>query len=212
MIRRVPRLLSLADIAGMATFLLWFIWRGQFAYPRSWMLFVFWLAASFLLHRDTPRTLGWRADNLWPATRRAAFWFSIAALLLAGIGFTLGRTSELPEGFLALDRLWRYFAFCLLQQVALCSYFANRLLGLTGRNELAALGAAAIFAAAHWPNPVLVPVTFFGGWGMAYLFARERNILPLAAAQALIGSLTWWAFPIEWHHKLRVGPSYYLPL
>jgi membrane protease YdiL (CAAX protease family) len=209
---RARALVSVLDVAGMTAFLLWFIWRGQFEYHYSWMVFVVWLAASFLVHRDTPRTLGWRADNLWPAARRAGIWFGAAALLLVGIGFGLGRTSELPEGFFAFDRLWRYFAFCLLQQVALCSYFTNRLAGAVERRWLAAVAAAVIFSAAHWPNPVLLPVTLAGGWGMAYLFARERNILPLAAAQALIGSLTWWAFPIEWHHKLRVGPGYFLPL
>ncbi len=39
----------------------------------------------------------------------------------------------------------------------------------------------------------------------------QRNILPLALAQAILGTLTWWAFPLAWHHSLRVGPAYYLP-
>jgi hypothetical protein len=46
---------------------------------------------------------------------------------------------------------------------------------------------------------------------MAWMFARERNILPLAVGQALLGSLVWWAFPVAWHHMLRVGPGYYSP-
>ncbi len=44
---------------------------------------------------------------------------------------------------------------------------------------------------------------------MAWLFARERNILPLAALQVILSLLVWWAFPIAWHHGLRVGPGYY---
>ena len=42
---------------------------------------------------------------------------------------------------------------------------------------------------------MLVPLTFIGGVGMAWLFSKERNILPLALGQAILGSLVWWAFP-----------------
>ena len=69
----------------------------------------------------------------------------------------------------------------------------------------AALVAGALFGALHWPNPVLVPLTFVGGVAMAWLFATERNILVLALGQALLGALVWWAFPIAWHHSMRVG-------
>src|ERR1019366_3335996 len=65
--------------------------------------------------------------------------------------------------------------------------------------------------ALHWPNPVLVPLTFIGGAAMARMFARVRNLLPLAAGQALLGLLMSCAFPIAWHHMMRVGPGYYLP-
>ncbi len=203
------RWLALLDAAGMGALVPWFIWQLQFAHPHSWLIFPLWLIASFLLHRDTPTTLGWRAANLWPATRRAAMYFAAVAAVLFATGLALGAPTELPAGFWSLHRLWRYFAFCLLQQVALNSFLTNRLLSLMQRSGLAALCAGAIFAAAHWPNPVLVPATFLGGALMAWLFARERNILPLAAGQALVGSLLWWAFPVEWHHRLRVGPGYY---
>jgi hypothetical protein len=55
---------------------------------------------------------------------------------------------------------------------------------------------------------VLVPLTFVAGTAMAWLFARERNILPLALGQAILGALVWWAFPLAWHHSMRVGPGY----
>jgi len=66
-----------------------------------------------------------------------------------------------------------------------------------------------IFAACHWPNPVLVPLTLIGGTAMAWMFGRQRNIIPLAIGQAILGSLIFWAFPLAWHHHLRVGPGYY---
>ncbi|MGC1310781.1 MAG: CPBP family intramembrane glutamic endopeptidase, partial [Candidatus Acidiferrum sp.] len=102
-----------------------------------------------------------------------------------------------------------YSAFCLLQQVALNSYLTNRLLYAFEEPHIAAVVAGAIFAAIHWPNPVLIPLTFIGGVAMSWLFSRERNIIPLTVGQAILGTLVWWAFPVAWHHGMRVGPGYY---
>ena len=41
---------------------------------------------SFLLRRDTPKTLGWRADNLSAACKQAAIVFAIMAAALIAIG------------------------------------------------------------------------------------------------------------------------------
>jgi membrane protease YdiL (CAAX protease family) len=74
---------------------------------------------------------------------------------------------------------------------------------------MAALVAGVIFAALHWPNPVLLPLTLIGGTAMSWLFSRERNIIPLTVGQAILGTLVWWAFPVAWHHGMRVGPGFY---
>jgi hypothetical protein len=57
---------------------------------------------------------------------------------------------------------------------------------------------------------VLVPLTFIGGTVLCSLFARDRNILPLVLGQAILGGLVWWAFPLAWHHSMRVGPGYHI--
>jgi hypothetical protein len=225
-----------------------FIWRWQAADPYSWVVLPIWLLTSFLLHRDTPKTLGWRADNLWPATRRGLWMFAafIAAIFIAGV--SLGALHRTPHHLLDRHRFIGYFAFCLLQQVAVNSYLMNRFLYATAtpvspqspsgrvptsnhpadngatsytpedansnttfreRPIIAAALSSLIFGALHWPNPVLIPVTLIGGFGMCLLFAKQRNILPLTLGQAILGGLTWWAFPIAWHHSMRVGPGYY---
>jgi membrane protease YdiL (CAAX protease family) len=84
----------------------------------------------------------------------------------------------------------------------------NRFLAAVERRWIAALLSSVIFATLHWPNPVLVPLTLVGGFAMCWLFARQRNIIPLTLGQAVLGALTWWAFPIAWHHSMRVGPGY----
>jgi hypothetical protein len=203
--------LSFADVALLPAFVLWFIWRLQFTARWTWIIFVAWLIASFLLHRDTPKTLGWRADNLWPTTKQALAIFGLMTAALVGLGLALGAPVRLPPNLISWTRLESYFAFCVLQQVALNSLVHNRMLSLV-RNEWFAAGyTGAIFAACHWPNPVLVPSTFVGGAAMAWMFGRVRNIIPLAVGQAVLGSLVWWAFPVAWHHHLRVGPGYYGP-
>jgi hypothetical protein len=203
------RALALVDVVGFPIFILAFIWRLQFTTNWAWLGFVVWMIASFAIHRDTPRTLGWRADNLWSATKRAAVVFAILASALLLTGILLRAPWHLPEHLIKLNRLWSYFAFCVLQQVALNSLLMNRMIFLVSRRWLAAALTGVIFAACHWPNPVLVPITFVGGTVMAWLFARERNIVPLAVMQALLGTLAWWAFPLAWHHHLRVGPGYF---
>jgi hypothetical protein len=187
-----------------------YIWRLGNASPQSWFVFPIWLLASFLLHRDTPKTLGWRADNLWQATRNAApvFLSFIAAVLL--VGTLLGALHRLPQHLIEPKRFGGYLAFCLLQQVGLQSMTMNRLLGGLAEPRAAAIVGGVLFAALHWPNPVLVPLTLIGGTAFCWLFARERNILPLFVGQAILGALVWWAFPLVWHHSMRVGPGFYL--
>jgi len=203
------RWLVLADVALFPAFILWFIWLLQFTARWTWIIFVAWLLVSFLLHRDTPQTLGWRADNLWPATKQAVVVFGAMAVPLVIAGLVLGALQHPLPGAVSLRGFGGYFAFCVLQQVALNSLIHNRMLSLV-RNEWTAAGlTAAIFAACHWPNPVLVPLTFVGGAAMAWMFGRVRNIVPLAIGQALLGVLVAWALPMAWHHHMRVGPGYY---
>ena len=186
-----------------------YIWRLQVAVPASWWIFVAWLTASFLLRRDTPKTLGWRANNLWPATKRAARWYGLAALGICLIGVFLGMLERPPAHLTDAKRMFGYMAFCLLQQVGLNSLVTNRLLRAFRHPWPAVALAGILFGALHWPNPVLVPLTVIGGVGMAWLFAGERNILPLTVGQAALGALVWWAFPLAWHHSMRVGPGYW---
>jgi len=203
----LKRWLSLADVTLLPVFTIWFIWRVQFTARGAWVIFVVWLVASLLVHRDTPKTLGWRADNIWPATKQALAVFGVMAPGLVIIGFLLGASRHVPPGL--ISSLGGYFAFCLLQQVALNSLLHNRMLSLVQNEGVAAAFTGAIFAACHWPNPVLVPLTFVGGAAMAWMFGRARNIIPLAIGQALLGMIVGWAFPMAWHHHMRVGPGYY---
>lgn len=206
---QATRWLALADVIFFPIFILWYIWRGQFVARWSWIFFAAWMAASFLLHRDSPATLGWRAANLRSAGKQALIAFALMGAGLLAIGVLLGTPAHPAVRLIFWKRLLGYFAFCLLQQVALNSLVENRMIYLLKSSWLSACLTGLIFAACHWPNPVLVPLTFVGGTVMAWMFARVRNILPLAVLQALLSTLASWAFPLAWHHHFPVGPGYW---
>ena len=198
----------LLEALAFSAYVGWYIWKLQEVVLRTWWVIPAWLVVSFALRRDTTKTLGWRADNLWLATKRAFWFFAPGSLLICFAGLFLGMLHRLPAHLIDPRRFGGYFAFCLLQQVGLNSLVTNRLLRAFERPGPATLLAGVIFAALHWPNPVLVPLTLIGGVAMAWLFATERNILPITIGQAILGALVWWAFPLSWHHSMRVGPGY----
>ena len=203
------RILPLVEVFAFAGFIAWFIWELQDSVRYAWLVFPVWLIATFILNKDTPQTLGWRADNLWSATKRASMVFVPCALAIAVVGPLVGGEHRPWQHVLLPSRFSGYMAFCLLQQVGLSSLVTNRLLTATDSPMRAALIAGLLFALLHWPNPVLVPLTFVGGVLMAWLFWKDRNLLPLVTWQTFLGSLIWWAFPIAWHHSMRVGPGFY---
>jgi hypothetical protein len=203
------RYLTLLEGLSFATFVAAYIWRLQYSHPDSWAVFPIWLTLSFLIHRDTPKTMGWRGDNLGAALQQGAVFFGMFVIAVCLTGYFLGAFHRSPIHLTHSHRFLGYFAFCLLQQIALNSYLTNRLLVGLGEPKAAATFSGVIFAGLHWPNPVLVPICLIGGIAMSWLFTKHRNILPLTLGQAIVGGLIWWAFPIAWHHSMRVGPGYY---
>src|SRR6266478_2375633 len=160
MIASVPNLLE-----GLAfpAFVALYIWKFQEASPKTWLLFPLWLVISFALHRDSLKSLGWRADNLKPATLRAVPVFLLFTVMITIAGIFLGALHRLPAHLVEPRRFVGYFAFCTLQQVALQSMTMNRLLSAFPSANIAAIVGGLLFAALHWPNPVLVPLTLLGG-------------------------------------------------
>ncbi len=204
----IPRFFNFIEAFAFSAYVGWYIWELQTSVWYSWMVFPVWLVASIVLHKDTTKSLGWRADNLWSATKRSVAVFLPCILTVCVVGLTLGGWHRSIYPLLVPRHFFGYMAFCVMQQVGLNSLVANRLLAAIESPTRASLVAGTLFALLHWPNPVLVPVTWIGGFLMSRLFARERNILPLAAGQGVLGVLVWWAFPVAWHHAMRVGPGF----
>src|SRR5438876_6724022 len=169
-----PIMSSLPDFLEALAFsavIFLYIWRWQTAGLYTWLVFPVWLLVSFVLHRDTPKTLGWRADNFKAAARIAApvFLVFIAGIVLAGVA--LGGLHRLPAHLVDPRRFVGYFAFCVLQQVGLQSMTMNRLLRAFSNPNIAAVIGGLFFAAIHWSNPIIVPLTFIAGPTMSWMFS-----------------------------------------
>lgn len=200
---------NMVEALAFSAFVGLYIWLLQVRYKYTWIAFLVWLLASFYFHKDTFKTLGWSAGNFWPAVKQAGVFFVPCILALCIIGILLGGLHRSSEHLLVPQKFFGYMSFCLVQQVGLNSYVTNRFLAATDNPIRSALLAGVLFGALHWPNPVLVPITWLGGTAMSWLFARKRNIFPLAVFQGIVGTLVWWAFPVIWHHGMRVGPGFY---
>src|SRR5216683_2589185 len=148
------RSMILVEIFVFSGFVAWYIWQLQASYFFSWLVFPVWMLGSFLAHGDTPKTMGWRADNLWSATKRSTPFFAccIVGLLLVGVFF--GAPHRPLRHHFDLKHFLGYMGFCLLQQVAMNSYLTNRLLAVMESPLVASLLAGTLFAALHWPNPL----------------------------------------------------------
>jgi membrane protease YdiL (CAAX protease family) len=102
-----------------------------------------------------------------------------------------------------------YIVWALIQQFLVQSFFFLRLEQLLHSGRRAAIAAALLFASAHIPNPVLVPVTLVGGLILSGLFRRYRTLYLLAVAQAFLALSISVSVPETVLHDMRVGIGYF---
>jgi membrane protease YdiL (CAAX protease family) len=160
-----------------------------------------------------------RERRFWPnlgiglqAVTRALWFIPVAAgvagLILLGAWSVHTLHPPSHPALAALQGL-QYLLWALAQQFILESFLFTRLECLFG-GRAAVLGAALLFAIAHIPNPVLVPVTWVGGLILCELFRRYRTIYVPALAHALVALSLSISVPESILHHMRVGIVYFL--
>ena len=202
-----PTLEALAVFAA-CQFYLWWV-HARFRY--GWVLLLAYMISSVAWRRESEQKLGLSLFGSASGTMRWAGWPVILVTLpLLAFGYLRGRLGlQAPDAQSLLD-FGGYLAWCVLQQFALQSFLHNRLMdAFPGRPHFTAALTALMFSSLHLPNPVLVVATLVGGFAMAEIFARRRNIWVLAALQALVSTVIFVSLPDEWHHRLRVGAGFY---
>jgi hypothetical protein len=163
--------------------------------------------ASSVLHRDGPRALGIRLDNLWPSLREAALataGLSIAVLALGAV-FRWPLRFELGSGVIvALYPFWAFY-----QQYALQALVYKRLSESVRFPRRSALLAALLFGMVHVPNPLLIGATTVAGYVWCRLYQREPNLFALTLSHAWISTLLEAQVPSAIHRGMRVGPGFW---
>lgn len=185
-----------------------YIWRWQHTYPLSWMAIWGVILVSHFLHRETFRSLGLSLAEMRANAQLVfpiALAFYIPLLLFGLVRHTL--TIVELNGHV-LSSLLGYGAWCAFQQYLAQSYFHNRLMEAVRSRHLSSVLVGIIFGSAHIPNPILMVATTVAGFIFAEIYARHRNIWPLALAQAVGGLLLAAVSPVSLMHNMRVGPGY----
>jgi len=203
------RALTGVEVTAMYACVLLYIWRWQYSHPRVWVLLLAIVLATHVVHRDRLRDLGLTRFHL-RASAEVILPLALAVYLPVVLaGFLTGRIRFMIPGLAALAYLGGYGSWCVGQQYLAQSYFHHRLMSVVRSRHLSSLLVAVMFGGAHLPNPVLTAVTTLGGFVFSEVFARRRNIWPLALAQTAGGFLVAALTPAGLIHNMRVGPGYW---
>jgi hypothetical protein len=197
------------EVALMFTGILVYIWRWQHTHPLVWMVLLAMILVSHVLHQDTLRGLGLGRTGL----RASAQWVLPLAILLClpvvFYGFARHTLVLLRPTWQSLVLLLGYGSWCVIQQYLTQSYFHNRLMLVVRNRHVSSVLVGIMFSSTHLPNLILMIATFIAGTVFAEVFARYRNIWPLALAQAVGGLLLAAVAPDALIHHMRVGPGYF---
>lgn len=204
--RHPPRLEKFEPLAIFVLIVL-YIWWLRRAAPEAWIPMLALVVASHRLHREHAGSLGFRVAGLKQCARDVAppLILVTLALLGGGILFQTTRPITFDRG---LTVLLAYFPWGLFQQYLLNDYFANRLSAAWPGQRVPAF-AAALFAAAHFPNWFLMAVTYLAGYASVSVFLKHRNLFVLGMAHGAIGFLLYFTIPDSVIRNLNVGPGWF---
>ena len=201
--------LTVLEILLVYAGILAYIWRWQYTFPQMWMALLAVILTSQILHRDTLRGLGLLSTELGASARLALPVTILICLPMLLYGFIRHSLVFVPPTWPSLVILMGYGMWCVVRQYLTQSYFHNRLMLIIRNRHVSSVVIGFMFGSTHIPNPILTPVTALAGFIFAEIFARHKNIWPLALAQAVGGLLLATVAPDALIHHMRVGPGYF---
>lgn len=173
---------------------------------------LFWISAAWFLITAVLAVRKGEPSGLKAPSLRMALAVTGLTSLLAALILIASATLHTVHGLFGtrapLLHVSAYLVWALVQQYIQQSFFFVRIEQLMGNRPFASFMTALLFGVVHLPNPVLAPVTFFGGWVLSELFRRYRSLWPLAFAHGVIGLAIAVAVPDQIHHHMRVGLGY----
>ena len=205
--RLSPRTLDIAELAVGYGLILATIWTPNPAQRVLYWTAFAWIAVTGFLRRKETAPNGFGLRGLVPS-----LWIVAAALavFLGGVALArhLGTLHRLYGPLPVAVHILGYALWALMQQFILEVYVLLRFLRLGMRRGAAIALATALFALAHVPNPVLVPLTLTWGTISCALYLRYRNLYALALAHGILGMCLAVTVPNHVHRHMRVGLGY----
>jgi hypothetical protein len=171
-----------------------------------WLAFS-WIVSTVLLARNDRDMLGLGLSGL-----PSSLWILGIALAFASLDLLISTWysalhplyGPVPVG----RHMWGYMIWALMQQFVLQDFFLLRLVRLLPTRTAAVFTAAALFATAHVPNPLLTVATMFWGVVACLLFLKYRNLYVLGIVHGILGLCIAVSIPNAIHHHMRVGIGY----
>lgn len=198
---------DIVELAVGYTLVLVAVWT-----PLHVQRIIFWLAFSWimsttLLARNDRDDLGLGFSG-W----QRSLWIVGIAIVLAGTDLLISSWfsalhplyGPVPVG----RHMWGYLIWAFLQQFVLQDFFLLRLIRLLPSRTSAVIVAAAMFATAHIPNPLLTVATMVWGLAACAIFLRYRNLYVLGLVHGILGMCIAVSVPNAIHHHMRVGLGY----
>ena len=201
------RSVDIAELVIGYVLILAVIWTPNPAQRFLYWTAFLWIAVTSIRRwkQTKPSGLGLRGllPSLWVAAAAAAL-FSLGIGLAHWAGSLHALYGPLP----VLAHVGEYAIWALMQQFILQVFVLLRLLRLGMRRSMAVALSAAMFGAAHIPNPILAPAATLWAALSCILYLRYRNLYPIAVAHAFLGMCLAISIPNAINHHMRVGLGY----
>jgi hypothetical protein len=151
-----------------------------------------WTVYAVTAVRKDPRILGewgFSSRGLRESSRAATIVFGIAAAGIAAVAFVRNTFLLTPHLF---PILLLYPVWGLVQQFLIQAMVARNIAMLFARPHPVVPVAAVLFAAVHWPDPVLMGATFLLGLAFTPIYLRHRNLWPLGILHGWLGAFVYY--------------------
>ena len=170
-----------------------------------------WLAGAVILLIACVDRRSWRARGVRRSELRSftvAAWASAVALALVIVASWFGSLHVLFGLRTPVFHTVAYLPWAIAQQFILQGVIFVRFETLFKSARVAAFAASLLFGLLHIPNPVLMLVTFCGGFLLCLRFSRDRDVLPLGIAHFIVGVALAVSLPDAVLRHMRVGLGY----
>lgn len=138
---------------------------------------------------------------------RMVVWFTVfGTALMIGIAFLFNSFNY--DGNL-MGRIFEYGFWSFLQQIGLQTFLTRRFEKIFPNPLIVCAASSTVFALIHFPNPVLMVLTWFGGFFWCWCFLKAPNLYALAVSHGWLAVMALYTMPVRWLHQLRVGPGYW---